>query len=67
MTQIPIYLRSQGPISRAIRELDQRTRALYPAPAPGMQITRTSNGTISVPSNRNVSSRAAGNLGAVWR
>jgi hypothetical protein len=67
MTQIPIYLKGNGPITRAIRELDARTRSLYPAPAPGMQTTRTSTGTVHVPRSSQLSNRQARSVGAVWQ
>ena len=49
MTPIQIVPKGRGPISRAIRELDARTRALIPGSAPGARISRTPHGVTIIP------------------
>lgn len=49
MTPIQIISKGRGPISRAIRELDARTRALVPGSVPGARVSRTPHGVTIIP------------------
>ena len=49
MTPLEIIPKGKGPFSRAIRELDARTRALVPGSVPGARVSRTTRGVTIIP------------------
>lgn len=52
MTPLEIIPKGRGPISRAIRELDARTRALIPGDVPNALVSRTPRGVTIIPTAR---------------
>ena len=67
MTQIPVIRKANGPITRAIRELDDRTRSLVPIPTPGTLVDHTSAGVIIRPLPNTQPNRNGFGGGGVWR
>lgn len=49
MTPLQIIPKGRGPFSRAIRELDERTRALVPGDVPNALVSRTPRGVTIIP------------------
>lgn len=49
MTPLEIIPKGKGPFSRALRELDARTRALQPGNVPGALVSRTPHGVTIIP------------------
>lgn len=63
MTIIP---KGNGPFSRAIRELDQRTVSLTQRPVPGARVSRYTRGVVSEPMAPNVNRRQLGSTTPRW-
>lgn len=63
MTIIP---KGNGPFSRALRELDQRTVSLIQRPVPGARVSRYTRGVVSEPTVENVNRRQTASQRPRW-
>jgi hypothetical protein len=66
MTPIQIIPKGRGPLSRAIRELDARTRALVPGSVPGARVSRTPHGVTIIPTATSATGTKAPPNTPVW-
>lgn len=61
----PVIRRRRGPITRAISELDERTRGMALRGGPGVNVSATPTGTVVSINPSTTPSRARGNV-IVW-
>jgi hypothetical protein len=66
MTHVPVIRRRNGPITRAIADLDERTRGLQVVPGPGVRVSNYPSGTTISVTNNQPSTRRAFTGTPVW-